>query len=59
MWTNSLYVCIEVDVIDDWADISLELNTMQAFRRAATMQHSRTLSWPEPSTYTGPRQIYT
>jgi hypothetical protein len=28
MWANSLSVCIEVNVIDDRADISLELSNM-------------------------------
>jgi len=34
MWPNSLCVRMEVNVIDDWADISLELTTTWAFRRA-------------------------
>ena len=42
MWANSLFVRIEVNVIDDRADISLELTTTRASCRAALMQQSRT-----------------
>jgi len=42
MWANSLSVCIEVNVIDDRADISLELTNTRVSRRAALMPQSRT-----------------
>jgi len=42
LWANSLSVCIEVNVIDDRADISLELTNTQVSRRAALMPQSRT-----------------
>ena len=42
MWANSLSVRIEVNVIDDRADISLELTNTRVSRRAALMPQSRT-----------------
>jgi hypothetical protein len=42
MWANSLLVRIEVNVIDDGTDISLELTNMRASRRAALMPQTRT-----------------
>ena len=42
MWANSLFVRIDVNVIDNRTDISLELTTTRASRRAALMQQSRT-----------------
>jgi hypothetical protein len=42
LWANSLSVRIEVNVIDDRADISLELTNTRVSRRAALMPQSRT-----------------
>jgi len=42
MWANSLSVRIEVNVIADRADISLELTNTRVSRRAALMPQSRT-----------------
>jgi len=42
MWANSLSVRIEVNVIDDRADISLQLTNTRVSRRAALMAQSRT-----------------
>ena len=42
MWANSFSVCIEVNVIDDRADISLELTNTRVSHRAALMPQSRT-----------------
>jgi len=42
VWANSLFIHIEVNIIDDRTDISLELTTMQASCRATLMQQSRT-----------------
>jgi hypothetical protein len=42
LWGNSVFVRIEVNVIDSRTDILLELTTTQASRRAALMQQSRT-----------------
>jgi hypothetical protein len=44
MWGNRLSVHIEVNVIDDHPDVSLELTTMRASRRAVLMQQSHTLT---------------
>ena len=44
MWGTSLSVRIEVNVIHDRADISLERTTTRAFSRAALMQESRTIT---------------
>jgi len=42
MWANSLSVCMEVNIIDDQATVSLELTTTRAYHRAAPLQgHSR------------------
>ena len=41
-WANNLFVRIDVNVIDDPTDISLELTTTLASRRTALPQHSRT-----------------
>jgi hypothetical protein len=42
MWANSLSVRIEVNVIDNPADFSLELPNTGVSRRAALMPQSRT-----------------
>jgi len=42
MWANSLSVHLEVNLIDDGTDISLELTNMRVFCRAAQMPQSRT-----------------
>jgi len=42
MWANSLSVRIEVDVIDDRTEISLELANMQVSSRATLIPQSRT-----------------
>jgi len=50
MWANGLTVWVEVNVVDDWADISLELTTMQASSRATPQidqSHASTLQ-PSP-----------
>ena len=44
MWTNSLSICIEMNVTDDRTDISLDLTTVRASHRAALMDHGHTLS---------------
>ena len=51
MWANSLSVHIEENVTDDQAPVSLALTTMQAYCRAAPMQHHGTLTWLVLSTY--------
>jgi len=51
LWANSLSVRIEVNVIDNWTNISLELTTMPDSRRVARMQQSCTIFWLELSTY--------
>jgi len=42
MWANCLSVHIEVNVVDDRADTSLELTNTRVSRRAALMPQSRT-----------------
>jgi len=44
MWANSLFVRIEVNVINDRPDISPELTSTRATRRSALMQQSCTLT---------------
>ena len=51
MWANCLSVDVEVNVIDDPADISLELLTTRSSLKGARMQRSHTFTWLEPSTY--------
>jgi len=42
IWANSVSIRIQVNVIDDRADISLELTDTRVSRRGALMPHSRT-----------------
>jgi len=51
VWANTLLVHIEVNAIDDRADISLELTNMRVSRRATLMPQSCTVTWPQSSTY--------
>ena len=50
-WANTHFGYIEVHVMDNWADLLLELTTVRASHRDAPMQLICTLTWPESSTY--------